>query len=99
MTEATTEIELEGNDAGGRYVLRGPGGAEAEITFRRPDRHQLIIDHTTVPDVFRGQGVGTKLVARVVEDARAAGVKIVPLCPFAAAQFARHPEWAGVLKQ
>ncbi|RUW32140.1 N-acetyltransferase, partial [Mesorhizobium sp. M1E.F.Ca.ET.041.01.1.1] len=24
---------------------------------------------------------------------------IIPLCPFANAQFRRHPEWADVLKQ
>ncbi|MGN6584516.1 MAG: GNAT family N-acetyltransferase, partial [Rhizobiaceae bacterium] len=24
---------------------------------------------------------------------------IIPLCPFAAAQFRRHPEWADVLKK
>ncbi|RUX21414.1 N-acetyltransferase, partial [Mesorhizobium sp. M2A.F.Ca.ET.037.01.1.1] len=27
------------------------------------------------------------------------GKKIIPLCPFANAQFRRHPEWADVLKQ
>jgi predicted GNAT family acetyltransferase len=37
-------------------------------------------------------------VTRAVEDARAAGKKIIPLCPFAAAQFRRHQEWADVLK-
>ncbi|TIW39877.1 MAG: N-acetyltransferase, partial [Mesorhizobium sp.] len=36
---------------------------------------------------------------RAVEDARAAGKKIIPLCPFANAQFHRHKEWADVLKQ
>jgi predicted GNAT family acetyltransferase len=38
-------------------------------------------------------------VTRAVEDARAAGKLIIPLCPFAAAQFKRHPEWADVLKK
>ena len=42
--------------------------------------------------------IGLKLVERGVADARAAGRKIIPLCPFAAAQFRRHPEWADVLK-
>jgi predicted GNAT family acetyltransferase len=50
-----------------------------------------------VPDVFRGQGVGARLVTRAVEDARASGKKIIPLCPFANAQFRRHAEWADVL--
>ena len=40
-----------------------------------------------------------RLVTRAVEDARAAGKKIIPLCPFANAQFRRHQEWADVLKQ
>ena len=99
MTQTTSEIELENNGTRGRYVLRAPDGAEAEMTFTRVGEHQLIIDHTGVPDAFRGQGAGLKLVTRGVEDARAAGLKIIPLCPFAAAQFRRHPEWADVLKR
>lgn len=90
-------IELEDNGAKGRYVVRGPDGAEAEMTFTRVGERRIIIDHTGVPDAFRGQGIGAKLVTRAVEDARAAGKTILPLCPFAAAQFKRHPEWADVL--
>ena len=68
-----------------------------ELTFSKAGEHRIIIDHTGVPDAFRGQGVGQRLVTRAVEDARAAGKKIIPLCPFANAQFKRHPEWADVL--
>jgi predicted GNAT family acetyltransferase len=93
------KIEIEDNGSKGRYVVRGPDGAEAEMTFTKLGQRQLIIDHTGVPDAFRGQGVGALLVARAVEDARAAGKTIIPLCPFAAAQFRRHPEWADVLKK
>lgn len=99
MCEQLPEIELEESDPKGRYVLRGPDGAEAELTFTRVGDKQLIIDHTGVPDAFRGQGAGLRLVSRAVEDARTSGRKIIPLCPFAAAQFRRHPEWADVLKQ
>lgn len=96
MAEAA-EIEREEGESKGRYLLRA-GGAEAQMTYTRIGKHQIIIDHTEVPDAFRGQGVGLRLVQRAVEDARAAGMKIIPLCPFAAAQFRRHPEWADVLK-
>lgn len=98
MNDKTPEIELEDAGSKGRYVLRAPDGAEAEMTFTKVGAHQLIIDHTGVPDAFRGQGAGLKLVTRAVEDARAAGKKIIPLCPFAASQFRRHPEWADVLQ-
>ena len=90
-------IELEDKGAKGRYVVHGPDGAEAEMTFTKVGDSRIIIDHTGVPDAFRGKGIGAKLVARAVEDARAAGKTVVPLCPFAAAQFRRHPEWADLL--
>lgn len=100
MSDTLPEIEREDLGGGkGRYVVRGPDGAEAEMTFTSIGTHQIIIDHTGVPDAFRGQGVGQRLVTRAVEEARAADKKIIPLCPFAAAQFRRHPEWADVLKQ
>ena len=92
-------IQLEENDTKGRYVIKGPAGAEAEMTFTKVGARQLIIDHTEVPEAFRGQGVGVRLVSRAVEDARAAGKTVIPLCPFAAAQFKRHPEWADVLRK
>ena len=92
------EITLEETGSKGRYLHRADDGAVAEMTFSKAGEHLLIIDHTEVPDAFRGQGVGVLLVARAVEDARLSGKKIMPLCPFAAAQFRRHPEWADVLK-
>ena len=68
------------------------------MTFSRANAKLIIIDHTEVADGLRGLGVGQAMVLRAVEDARAAGAQILPLCPFAAAQFRRHPEWADVLQ-
>jgi len=95
-----SDIRLEESGSRGRYYLEGPNGEVAEMTFSRTGPKLIIIDHTGVPDAFRGQGVGARLVARAVEDARAAGARIIPLCPFAAAQFRRHAEeWADVLNK
>jgi predicted GNAT family acetyltransferase len=91
-----SEITLEETESKGRYVYRA-GETEAEMTFSKAGEKLIIIDHTGVPDAFRGQGVGAALVLRGVEDARAAGKKVLPLCPFAAAQFRRHPDWSDVL--
>jgi predicted GNAT family acetyltransferase len=97
--ESLPQIEFEDRGSKGRYVLRSPAGDEAEMTFTKIGDRQIIIDHTEVPDAFRGQGAGLRLVTRAVEDARAAGKTIIPLCPFAAAQFRRHLEWHDVLKK
>lgn len=97
MAIEADDITLEDGGSKGRYVYRADG-AEAEVTYSRAGDGIVIIDHTGVPDVFRGQGVGAALVARAVEDSRSQGRKVMPLCPFAAAQFRRHPEWADVLQ-
>ncbi|MEM0977100.1 MAG: GNAT family N-acetyltransferase [Pseudomonadota bacterium] len=91
-------IIFEETDTKGRYVLAIGGGPEAELTYSKAGDGLIIIDHTGVPDVYRGQGVGLRLVSHAVDEARKSGVKIMPLCPFAAAQFKRHPDWADVLK-
>jgi predicted GNAT family acetyltransferase len=72
-------------------------GVEAEMTYSRVSDSMIIIDHTEVPAALRGRRVGEQLVLQAVEDARRGGVSIVPLCPFAKAQIARHPEWRDVI--
>lgn len=96
ITPPEPAITREEGETKGRYVAR-LDGAEAEMTYSVAGRHLIIIDHTAVPEALRGRRVGEALVRRGVEDARAEGRRIVPLCPFAKAQIARHPEWQDVL--
>ncbi len=92
-----SDINREESDTGGRYTYQIDGGPLAELTYSKTGETMIIIDHTDVPNSYRGQGVGEKLVAQVVDDMRAAGKKIIPLCPFANAQFHKHPDWQDVL--
>ena len=92
-----SEIRRETSGSKGRYVLE-QDGAVAELTYSIASPRLVIADHTSVPDAFRGQGVGLKLAERLIADARAEGVKIIPLCPFVAAQARRHPDWADVMQ-
>lgn len=92
------DITREEGPSKGRYVLR-LDGAEAELTYSRAGDTTIIIDHTGVPEALRGRSAGQALVRRAVEDARAEGRSIIPLCPFAKAQIARHPEWQDVLQK
>lgn len=58
------KIQFEETGSKGRYFIRTPSGDEAEMTFSKIGETQIIIDHTGVPDVFRGQGAGLRLVTR-----------------------------------
>ena len=95
MTDALV-IDREESETKGRYraVIEGH---TAEMTYSRAGAAMIIIDHTEVPDALRGRGVGKALVRRAVEDARAEGRRVLPLCPFAKAQIARHADWQDVL--
>lgn len=98
MSIDPSAIKLEETDSKGRYTYASSDG-EAEMTFSKAGENLIIIDYTGVPDSMRGQGVGQALVARGVADARTAGKKIMPLCPFAAKEFRAHPDWADVLNK
>ncbi|WP_226781819.1 GNAT family N-acetyltransferase [Oceaniglobus trochenteri] len=89
------EIRRETGTTRGRYVLE-QDGAEAELTYSIVAPDHIIADHTGVPHAFRGQGIAAKLVARLVSDAQAEGVKITSRCSYVTAQARRHPEWADV---
>ena len=89
-----TELTTADLFGGKTVVLVGVPGA-----FTSTCHNAHIPQFIANADAFRGKGVGVLLVARAVDDARAAGKTIIPLCPFAAAQFRRHPEWADVLKK
>ncbi|MYZ49057.1 GNAT family N-acetyltransferase [Propylenella binzhouense] len=95
---AEAEIAREGDRERGRYSLALEGGT-AELTFRSAGDGIRVIEHTGVPRSLRGRGIGTRLVARAVEDARREGVRIRPDCPFAAAIFAQRPDYQDLRAQ
>jgi uncharacterized protein len=95
------DVTIERQDAGGggRYVGRIAGiEGEAEITFTRRGPKVINADHTGAPDSMRGTGAALALVAFMVADARRAGFKIIPVCPYVKAQYRKHPEWADVME-
>ena len=42
-------------------------------------------------------GLGSRLVQRALDDLRARGLALVPLCPFVADFVGRHPEYADLV--
>jgi len=56
----------------------------------------LTIMHTEVPKELGGRGIGSALIRGVLNTARAEGLKVKPLCPFAKAYIERHSEYADL---
>ena len=53
--------------------------------------------HTEVPDALEGRGIGKRLVKAALDDARAQGLKVVPVCPFVKHYIENHPETQDLL--
>ena len=77
-----------------RFELDADGHV-AYSNYKRADG-VLTILHTEVPKELAGRGIGSALVRGVLDTARAEGVKVVPVCPFARAYMDRHPEYADL---
>ncbi len=50
------------------------------------------ITHTGVAEQLRGRGIAGALVQAALDHAREHGLKVEPLCSYAAAYMQRHPE-------
>jgi predicted GNAT family acetyltransferase len=74
-----------------RYEILREGELLGEIRYwTQPGVIGLV--HTEVAPSAKGQGVGSRLVAGALEDIRARGLRLVPLCPFVLAYLRRHRE-------
>jgi hypothetical protein len=92
----TGDLTVRDNAADLRYEVLGEGKVLGEILYRtRPGR--IVLLHTEVVPYAEGGGVGSRLVAGALDDIRARGLRVVPLCPFVAAYIQRHPEYADLV--
>lgn len=73
-------------------------GALAFLTYRVQDGARYLM-HTEVPEELRGRGLGGRLVRGALDRMRAAGERVVPLCPFVAKFIERHPEYEPLVKE
>ena len=85
--------QVTDDQAGARLELAADGYL-AELFYRRNGR-RLVLLHTAVPAELAGRGIGGQLVRAAVDKAAAAGLTIVPLCPFARGWLERHPDVAA----
>jgi predicted GNAT family acetyltransferase len=88
-------MEIIDDRAHSRYETTVPGGLAFVSYDLKPDR--IVFTHTEVPEAAEGHGLGGKLVRFALDDARARGLKVVPLCPFVAAFIARHPAYKDLV--
>ena len=81
--------------SGHHYEIRVDGQLAGLAQFRDRDG-QRVFFHTEITDAFRGKGMSSVLIAGALDDTRAAGLRIVPVCPAVAKYLDKHGEFADL---
>jgi predicted GNAT family acetyltransferase len=87
--------EVVDNAAASRFEIRAPGGTPLLKYARRDGVLDLV--HTEVPPQMEGKGYGGALAKAALDAARAAGLRVVPSCPFVREYVERHREYADLV--
>jgi uncharacterized protein len=79
-----------------RYEARVDGVLAAFAAYQlRGDT--IVFTHTQTEPDFEGHGVGSRLARGALDDVRARGLDVVPLCPFINAFIAKHEEYQDLV--
>ena len=95
MTEPDEPV-VEHDRSGRRYVLRIGGEEVGELGYA-VDGDRVVMEHTVVDTHRREKGLGSRLARYALDDARSAGLRVVPQCPFVRAFVDEHDEYADLV--
>ncbi|GAA0949338.1 GNAT family N-acetyltransferase [Nonomuraea longicatena] len=79
-----------------RYEIRVDGTLAGFAEYRL-SRTKIAFTHTEVYPAYEGRGVAAALVRHTLDAARAAGLRVVPVCPYVKSYIDRHPEYADLV--
>jgi predicted GNAT family acetyltransferase len=94
LIEAT--VTVRDNPQASRYELILDGGVVGELVYRQQPKARVFL-HTEISDELEGRGLGTQLVEGALDDVRAQGLKVIPLCPFVSEYLRGHTKYAGLV--
>lgn len=92
------KIAVANNPGEHRFEISLDGEQAGFVRYRsRPGLLDLV--HTEIDDRFDEQGLGGRLVAQTLDDARAQDLAVLPSCPFVRSYIQRHPEYLDLVPE
>ena len=91
------EIQHVFDGQNGSFYIEVNNQKVATLDYVMAGDIKMIIEHTEVDDSLKGQGIGKKLLEKLVEYSREKQLSVMPLCSFAKVVFKKTPEWQDVL--
>jgi uncharacterized protein len=94
---AIMSVTVDDNPMENRYEARIDealvGVSQYELTA-----DTIVFLHTVVAQEYEGQGVGSAIARYALDDARARGLSVRPLCPYIRGWLQRHAEYADLIR-
>jgi uncharacterized protein len=91
-------VDIEVRDASDQHRYEAVSGeVVAGFIEYRDANGSRTLRHTEVSDDFEGKGIGSTLAKAALDDIRAKGLKVRPVCPFVAGWLDRHPDYADLV--
>ncbi|MES9542810.1 MULTISPECIES: GNAT family N-acetyltransferase [unclassified Actinomadura] len=89
--------EITDNAEQSRYEIRLDGELAGFVEYERGEG-ALVFIHTEVDPAFGGKGVGSSLAQGALDDVRAKGLSVVPVCPFIKKWIGKHPDYKDLVR-
>ena len=86
-------VTVSNNPEHERYVAEVDGTIAGYTVYHIRHGGIYFFVHTEILQGFEHRGIGEQLVREALDDVRARGGTVVPLCPYVAAFIAKNPEY------
>ena len=94
---AIMSVTVDDNPMENRYEA-WIDGALVGISQYELTADTIVFLHTVVAQEQEGQGVGSAIARYALDDARARGLSVRPLCPYIRGWLERHPEYGDLIQ-
>jgi predicted GNAT family acetyltransferase len=71
----------------------------AGASYYRMEGEALAFTHTEVDDEYEGEGVGSELAARALDEVKERGLDVLPHCDFIRGYIERHEEYLELVPE
>ena len=92
------DVAITDHPEAARYIIE-VDGEQAGLLLYRLDDQRITFTHAEIEPAYEGQGLGSKLSAFALDDARARGLSVLPHCPFVQSYLQRHAEYVDLVPE
>ena len=89
-------VSVRDNARASRFELRVNEVLAGYVTYRDA-RSGRAFEHTVIASEYEGRGLASQLIRFALDEARAAGRKVLPFCPFVRSFIQQHPAYVDLV--